>query len=355
MMLGELRVSIDRPAAAETTLMFQEAGSAALLAARQLAANGDRASRLGAELRLRKPRAVITIARGSSDHAATFARYMIETELGILTSSLAPSIGSVYGATVDLKDTLCLTISQSGRSPDLIKAVETAKAGGAMVVALVNAPDSPLEAIADAGLPLMAGPELSVAATKSFILTLTAVTQLVAAWSRDAALAEAVTGLPQHLAAAWSQSWPQAVAALGKAHNLFVVARGMGFGVAQEAALKLKETCGLHAEAFSSAEVQHGPMALVGPGFPILALAQNDGTRASVTEVAARFAERGAKVLLAGGAAAGAEILPTVAAHPLIEPILLIQSFYKMAAQLSVARGLDPDRPPHLHKITSTL
>ena len=348
MYLGEDYVS------AEATLMYQEAGSASAMAAKQLAANEVRVAQLGATLRSRKPRAVITIARGSSDHAATFARYMIETELGILTSSLAPSIGSVYNASVDLKDTLCLAVSQSGKSPDLIKAVETAKAGGAFVVALINAPDSPLEAIADASLPLMAGPKIPVAATKSFILTLTAVTQLVAAWSDDAELTRAVKTLPEGLAAAWSQSWSDAVASLTDAHNLFVVGRGMGFGVAQEAALKFKETCGLHAEAFSSAEVQHGPMALVQKDFPVLAFAQNDGTRASVLEVAAKFAERGAKVLLAGGEAAGARVLPSVAAHPLVEPILLIQSFYKMAAQLSVARGFDPDRPPQLSKVTET-
>lgn len=335
--------------------MYQEAGSASERASRQLTANAEIAGELGAMLRAKRPRAVITIARGSSDHAATFARYMIETKLGVLTASLAPSIGSVYNANVDLRDTLCLAISQSGKSPDLVKAVETAKAGGAMVVALVNAPGSPLEAIADAGLPLMAGPEISVAATKSFILTLTAVTQLVAEWSQDAKLRQAVRELPAHLAAAWRQDWPAAVKTLSSAHNLFVVGRGMGFGVAQEAALKFKETCGLHAEAFSSAEVQHGPMALVGRGFPILAFAQHDGTFASVTELAARFSARGADVLLAGGEAEGAQSLPIVAAHPLVEPILFIQSFYRMAAQLSVARGFDPDRPPHLNKVTSTL
>jgi glucosamine--fructose-6-phosphate aminotransferase (isomerizing) len=356
-MLGDFCVS-DHPSAplqAETTLMFQEAGSSSALAAGQLAANAQRAADLGALLRARKPRAVITIARGSSDHATTYGRYMIETQLGVLTSSLAPSIGSVYGANVDLTNTLCLAVSQSGRSPDLIKAVETAKAGGAMVLALVNAEGSPLEAIADFSLPLMAGPELSVAATKSFILTLTALAQLVAHWSNDAELLAAVTSLPALLGGAWQQDWSRAVTALHPARNLFVVGRGIGFGLAQEAALKFKETCGLHAEAFSSAEVQHGPMALVGQDFPVLALAQHDETHDGVIELAGRFAARGARLLLAGGEAVGAETLPTIPAHPAIEPILLIQSFYRMAAQLSVARGFDPDRPPHLNKVTRTL
>lgn len=340
---------------ADATLMFQEAGSSAVLAAQQLAANKAHAVELGALLRQNKPRAVITIARGSSDHAAAYARYLIETHLGILTSSLAPSISSVYESKLDLEGVLCIAVSQSGKSPDLIKSVETAKAGGARVVALVNAPGSPLEAISDLTLPIMAGPELSVAATKSFILTLTAVLQLVSEWKQDPELAEAVSTLPGKLAEAWRQDWAPAVEALRPARNLFVVGRGMGFGLACEAALKFKETCGLHAEAFSSAEVQHGPMALVNQGFPVLAFAQHDETFPGLIELAGRFAERNATVLLAGGTAPGALALPAIAAHPAVEPVLLIQSFYRMAAQLSVARGFDPDRPPHLNKVTSTL
>ncbi len=347
-MLGETIV-------AETTLMYQEAGSSAVLAAQQLAANKAQAAELGALLRKMKPRAVITIARGSSDHAATFARYLIETQLGILTSSLAPSISSVYKVSLDLEGVLCLAVSQSGKSPDLVKSVETAKAAGAYVVALVNAPGSPLEAIADVTLPLMAGPEVSVAATKSFILTLTAVLQLVSEWSADAQLADAVSALPGGLAEAWREDWSAALDVLKPARNLFVVGRGLGFGLACEAALKFKETCGLHAEAFSSAEVQHGPMALVNQGFPVLAFAQRDETLPGLAELAGRFAERGADVLLAGAEVPGVHVLPAVAAHPAVEPVLLIQSFYRMAAQLSVARGFDPDRPPHLNKVTSTL
>jgi len=280
---------------------------------------------------------------------------LIETELGVLTASLAPSIGSLYDVEIDLAGVVCLAISQSGKSPDLLRAVETAKAGGAFVIAMINAGSSPMHHIADAVLPVMAGPELSVAATKSFILSLAGATQLVAAWRQDTALAAALADLPGLLQQAWQLDWSAAVAALQPAHNLFVVGRGLGFGVAQEAALKFKETCGLHAEAFSSAEVQHGPMALVKPGFPVLAFTQNDPTSAGVTELAARFAACGATLLLAGGAAQGATMLESIAAHPVVEPILMIQSFYRMAAQLSRARGLDPDRPPHLNKITRTL
>ncbi len=145
------------------------------------------------------------------------------------------------------------------------------------------------------------------------------------------------------------------MASLTPAINLFVVARGFGLGIAQEAALKLKETCGLHAEAFSSAEVKHGPMALVRAGFPVLMFSQDDETRAGIEQLAAEFAARKARVLLAGAKAHGATVLPTVVAHPVIEPILQIQSFYRLANNLSLARGFDPDRPPHLNKVTETV
>jgi glutamine---fructose-6-phosphate transaminase (isomerizing) len=204
-------------------------------------------------------------------------------------------------------------------------------------------------------IPLHAGPEKSVAATKSYIASLAAMAQMVAHWAQDFGLSAELARLPGHLARAWKCDWSAGVEALTPAVNLYVVGRGFGLGIAQEAALKLKETCALHAEAFSSAEVKHGPMALVREGFPVLMLAQDDETRAGIEALAAEFAARGATVLLAGGKARGAVTLPTVTAHPVLEPILAIQSFYAMANHLSIARGLDPDRPPHLNKVTETV
>jgi glutamine---fructose-6-phosphate transaminase (isomerizing) len=169
-------------------------------------------------------------------------------------------------------------------------------------------------------------------------------------------LLKALEQLPDQLAQAWQRNWSAGVHMLKDAVNLFVVARGYGLGIAQEAALKLKETCGLHAEAFSAAEVKHGPMALVGQGFPVLMFAQQDDTRADIERLAAEFSGRGASVLVAGAQAPdGAQSLPTISAHPVIEPLLIIQSFYRMANALAIARGLDPDAPPHLNKVTETL
>jgi glucosamine--fructose-6-phosphate aminotransferase (isomerizing) len=301
---------------------------------------------------------VLTFGRGSSDHAATYARYLMETRLGVITASAPPSISSVYDAAPDMDGTLCLVISQSGRSPDLLASAHAAAEAGALVVGIVNDEASPLARMAEAVLPLRAGPELSVAATKSFIATLAAVLQLTAHWSQDPELIRATHGLPEVLEAAWRLDWSQALEPLARAQSLYVLGRGIGFGVAEEAALKLKETCGLHAEAFSSAELRHGPMALVGPNFPVLAFAQADETLEGVEAAARACAEQGAPVFLAGGrglGGAGVEPLPAARAHPALQTIAEAQSFYRFAESLARARGLDPDHPPHLSKVTETV
>ncbi len=335
--------------------MLLEAAEAANVVRLQLGHNAVPLATLGARLRLRPPRAVVTCARGSSDHAATYAKYLVEACTGVLTSSAAPSVSSIYETQGDLRGVLFIAISQSGKSPDLLSATEAAKQGGAMTLALCNSPDSPLMQAVDVAVPLHAGPETSVAATKSYIASLSAIAQLVAYWSDDQDLLRALPDTPSLLARAWHCDWSRAVETLRGAVNLFVVARGFGLGVAQEAALKLKETCGLHAEAFSAAEVKHGPMALVRAGFPVLMFTQRDDTQAGIEALAAEFAAREARVLIAGAEAPGATTLPVVPAHPMIEPLLRIQSFYRMAEALARARGLDPDRPPHLNKVTETV
>lgn len=339
------------------TLMFSEASEGGNAVARFLNHNRAALSRLGDYLRAHPPRSVTTCARGSSDHAATYGKYLIETMLGVPTSSAALSVSSIYAAPVVAEDSLCIAISQSGRSPDLLTAVEAHKRAGAYVVALVNDEDSPLAALADTLLPLKAGPEKSVAATKSYIASLAGLAAIAAAWAGDEALETALSDLPELLKKAFNLDWSAALPVLQAARNLFVIGRGYGLAVAQEAALKLKETCALHAEAFSSAEVRHGPMAIVGDGFPILALATVDTAGEGVREVASEFAERGAAVLLADAAGPldGAIHMPSLTTAPALEPILLIQSFYRLANAVSLARGLNPDTPPHLNKVTRTL
>jgi glucosamine--fructose-6-phosphate aminotransferase (isomerizing) len=345
---------MDRPP--DATHLAREAAESPGVVRAQLAANQPVLRELGARLRARPPRAVVTLGRGSSDHAATYARYLIETRLGIMTASAAPSVSSIYEAAPAMRDVLCLAISQSGRSPDLIAAAEAAKAKGALVAALVNDAASPLAELAEVTAPLHAGLELSVAASKSYVAALAASAQLVGLWRGDAELIAALAALPDLLAEAWSLDWRAALAPLVGARSLYVVGRGVGLGVAQEAALKLKETCRLHAEAFSAAELRHGPMALVGPDFPVLGFAQGDETREGVEAALAAAAALGAPVIKAGGKdQRGVAALPTAVGCPALEPIGHALSFYRLASELALARGEDPDRPPHLAKVTETL
>ena len=339
----------------EQTRMFAEAADASDAVARQLAANADLMQGIADRLRTEPPRAVVTYARGSSDHAATFAKYLFETRAKVLTSSAAPSVSSVYSAAPNVSGMLAIAISQSGRSPDIVTALAAAKAGGAYSVGLVNDLSSPLANACDVPVPLHAGSEEGVAATKSFICSLSALLDLTARWSADSELAEALQSAPALLREAWDCEWSPLLDCLASATGLYVIGRGPGFGIAQEAALKFKETCALHAEAFSAAEVRHGPMALVGPDFPLLVFRQSDRSGAGVDELVRNVLERGGRVFLAGGRADGAIELPSPSAHPLVEPMLQIQAFYRAVNALALLRGFDPDRPTHLTKVTETL
>jgi glutamine---fructose-6-phosphate transaminase (isomerizing) len=339
----------------EGTRMFQEAASASDAVRAQLQQDAAAIAEIGAQVRRLAPRTVITCARGSSDHAATFAKYLIETRAGVLTASAAPSVSSVYGVSQDLRGCLFIALSQSGRSPDLLASVAAAKAAGATILALCNSPDAPLVAAADLVIELRAGVETSVAATKSYLATLAGLLRMVAAWTQQPTLTSALEVLPAMMDLSWALDWSAALPLLESADHLYVVGRGLGLGAAQEVALKCKETCGLHAEAFSSAELRHGPYALSGPGFPALLLAQRDGTQAGVETLGSDLAGRGVPVLIAGAKAPGATLLPTIEALPEIAPLLLVQSAYRLIATLSVRRGFDPDHPAHLRKVTETV
>ena len=340
--------------------MYREAGEAGAAVARFLARNGDSLAALGVRLRAAPPAFVLTCARGSSDHAATYAKYLIETALGVPTVSAAFSTVSLYDAPMrhdGAHPPLCIAISQSGRSPDMLATVERYQAAGACVVALVNDEASPLATLADVTLPLCAGPEISVAATKSFIVALAGIAALVAAWRPDAALAEALHALPAALDASFALDWNPAAEGLVGATNLYLISRGYGLAIAQEAALKLKETSGLHCEAFSSAEVRHGPMAIVQAGFPVLGFDIGGEAGADVRQLCRDFAARGARVWLATAEPEeipGVTLLPALPADEVLAPLLRIASFYRMVNGLALARGHDPDTPPYLAKVTRT-
>ncbi|MDB5856884.1 MAG: iron dicitrate transport regulator FecR [Ramlibacter sp.] len=335
--------------------MLDEAREAPEVVARQLRADQDRYRALGTLLRKQPPASLLTLARGSSDHAAHYAAYLVMARLGRLVTSMPMSLLTLYQSRISGQGLASFAFSQSGQSPDVVTPTEYFRAGGAVTCAFVNDAASPLARAAEWLFPLHAGPEKSVAATKSFIAQLLAGARLVAAWQEDAALQQALDGLPAVLEQAVRADWSPAVDALRDADRLFVVGRGLSLPVAMEAALKFKETCGIQAEAFSAAEIQHGPMALIEQGYPLLVFAPRGPAQAGVLEVARAMRERGACVLLAAPPGTPDATLPLVETGlPDVDPVSAIQSFYPMVEALARARGHDPDRPPHLKKVTRT-
>jgi glucosamine--fructose-6-phosphate aminotransferase (isomerizing) len=349
-----------------TTVMQQEALSAPEHVAQQLIENQATIIALTKRLQENPPPFAFTIARGSSDHAASFANYLLSTQLGMITASLPPSIISIYETKLNAKHALAIAISQSGASPDICETLQAAREAGAITVAIVNNVNSQLANIAEYVLPMVAGEELAVAATKTYLTSLSAIVQLVATLSPDKSLRQSLIHLPESLVAASQCNWQIAQDELLHRNNLVVLARGVGYPIAKEAALKFKETSNIHAESFSAAEFQHGPMALVKKHFPILVFAQPDVSFAGTIATCQKLTDMQADTLLAvdpvkldqakmSDPAVARFILPLPPSlHPVCDPLLFIQAFYPMIAQLAVARGYNPDKPEHLRKVTTT-
>lgn len=301
-------------------------------------------------------RGLLTTARGSSDHAAGYIAYLCMQHLGLPAASLPPSLSSIYGAPWQTRDMLALAVSQSGASPDLVAAQQALKTGGAQTLALVNTLPSPLAETSEHVIDLAAGREKSVAATKSYIATIAAGVRLLAHWQDKRDWLDAFARLPDALQQAAAQDWTKAVDTLAAKKQLFIIGRGAGWYIAKEAALKCKETCLLQGEAFSGAEVKHGPMALIDNDFATLIFAPPGKTQASLIELAQTFREMGGQVLLAADASVAERDLTLIdAGCDALQGISTIVSFYLMVEQLAKARGLNPDEPPHLNKVTKTV
>lgn len=338
-----------------TTRMLDEARAAPDAVARQLAHDHEAYQEFGTRLRLPTVTSLLTVARGSSDHAAHFMSYLIMARLGRLVTSLPMSLITLYHSQIVCRGLVAMAFSQSGQSPDLVEPTRLLGAGGAVTAAFVNHADSPLAQAAHWVFPLHAGPENSVAATKSFIAQLVAGARVVAAWQQDSSLQRALSCLPESLSRAAGLDWSQAIDALRHVDRLFVIGRGTGMPAALEAALKFKETCAIQAEAFSSAEVMHGPMALIEAGYPMLVFAPRGPAQAGLLALAEDMRRRGAKVLLAAPAGTTGCNLPIAECAAVeLDPISAIQSFYPMVEALARERGLNPDHPRHLAKVTRT-
>ena len=347
--------------------MLQETHEAHICIQKQLKINASLIESITKHLKTKNITTAITIARGSSDHAANFAKYLLETQLGIITASSAPSVNTVYKSKINMKNMLVIGISQSGQSPDICQVMQYAKDQGAITIAIVNNASSNLARAAEFVIPIHAGEEKAVAATKSFMCTLSALLQLVGIYNSDKKLLDALNKLPEQLNMfLQSKKYPQwndAVASLKNAKNMFVIARGTSYPIAQESALKFKETACIQAEPFSSAEVLHGPFALVRPNFYILQYAQDDITLKSNLELAQKMTKLGAHTLLVYPENIKIEnksniaqiLLPIPSSlHPLTDAVMIIQAFYQMANKLAISLGFDPDNPENLKKVTET-
>ncbi len=335
--------------------MATEARSAAAAVAAQGVQASERIAALAARLAQKQPKLALTVARGSSDHAANYFAYLVMRRLGVPVVSLPMSLVTLHRAPLAVAGQFAMALSQSGASPDLVDTMSALREAGALTAAFVNRTESPLAKRCEWVVPLAAGDEKSVAATKSYIAALAAVARLVGQWQRDQQLLGAIETLPERLESAANVDGAQVVDALVGAERAMVVGRGLGFAVALEAALKLKETCALQAEAFSSAEVRHGPMALIDKGYPLIVFALRGPEQAGIIDFAREMRGRGARVTLAAPPdVEDADVKLVVADDPMLDPLLAIQTFYLVVAQLSEARGLDADAPRHLSKVTLT-
>ena len=345
----------DASAAPAEPLMLREMREAPAVIRRLLNENRDAVTRLANAIRERQPAYAVTIARGSSDHACTVLKYALETQLSLPVASLGPSVHTLYGARLDLAGALVIAVSQSGASPDVVENVRMAREGGALTVALVNVEDSPLAEAAEFVLPLRCGPEKAVAATKSYLASLCAFLPVIAELTGDEALKRALDALPEQLAHTLTleDAARELAGRYRFADNLLILARGHHYGVAQEAALKLKETCGIHAEAYSAAEFSHGPKRLLAEGLPLLGFASADAAWDATRQAYDDLRAAGADLRLLGPVAS-ADLPTPLGGHPLTDPVTSTLAFYLFVAHLALERGLDPDRPPLLSKVTKT-
>ncbi len=293
---------------------------------------------------------VVLCGRGSSGHVGTLLRYLIETRLSLVVSTTAPSVTTLFHSRMQLRHALFVVISQSGGSSDLVAATEAARAAGARTLAIVNVTDSPVAGAAEFVLGIGVGPELSVAATKSVIASMAACVALVAAWTGEMALTDALARLPRRLAQAASLDWSGLAADVLQAPAAFVTARGFGLGPAREIALKLAETTRLPTLAYSAAELLHGPRASISRATPVLALSSPDAAGPSVADLVLALRAAEVPVHDVGGS------LPWIGDdHAVTDPIAMLMPAYAAIEAMTRAKGYDPDHPPFLRKVTSTV
>ncbi len=340
-------------------LMAAEIGAQPQVWREILAASGAALDEAAAAIRAYRPRFVLLVARGTSDHAALYAKYLVETRLELPAGLVSPSTMTAYGARPDLRDVLMIAVSQSGGSPDLVRSIEVAGEQGALTLAVTNNAASPLAAAARWHLDIRAGEELAVAATKSYTAELLTLYLLLSRWRGGPAPELERLAEIGEISLRSDDAIVDLATRYRFAQRLVVTGRGFSYPTTREAALKLMETSYLSAQAFSGADLLHGPLAMVEPQVPVILVAAGGVGGRAMMPVLTRVLDRGADVCCIGDAEAvsratvGIELpggLPEELS-PLIEIIPLQQ----LALHLAVARGEDPDAPRGLRKVTETL
>jgi glucosamine--fructose-6-phosphate aminotransferase (isomerizing) len=336
-------------------------------ARRQLGSSSGALEALAARLRAHPVASVVIAARGTSDHAAIYAQYVLGVRNGLSVGLATPSVVSLYGADPRVRDSLVIGISQSGASPDIVGVVAAAAQQGAPTLALTNDPSSPLAETADHVIDLAAGPELAIAATKTYTTSLLAIARLSLALdaSPGAADAAALARIPEAIAE--SLEVEPAVAALarelaaapGAMGGCVIVGRGFEYATAREWALKLKELGRVFADPYSAADFLHGPIALVQPGVPVLVLAPEGKAAAGQLELLGDLRDRGVDTVVISDVASTRELGRWTISIPAgvpewLRPVVSIVPAQLFAYHLTLARGLDPEEPRYLSKVTRT-
>jgi glucosamine--fructose-6-phosphate aminotransferase (isomerizing) len=313
-------------------------------------------------LRKYDPRFVVLAARGSSDNAARYAKYLLGNRLGVQVALATPSLFTLYRRPPALSGSLVIGISQSGQSEDIRAVVAEARRQGVPTIAITNDPKSPLAAEAEHTLPVHAGVEHSVPATKTYTSQLAMLALLAACWTDDAAMMAQLKQVPEHIEAALSLESIVEASADTYRHmqQCAVLGRGYNYATAYEIALKLKETCLLPAEPYSPADFQHGPVALVGPSLPVFIVAPSGQAFQNLFDFAGEVRERGADIFMISDQRSALDLATISYALPSppaewVSPLMTVVPGQLFALHLALARGLDPDQPPGLHKVTSTL
>jgi glutamine---fructose-6-phosphate transaminase (isomerizing) len=332
---------------------------------RVLQLDGEAYAGVAREVERRRPSWVSIAARGTSDHVAVYAQYLLEAYTGLPTGLALPSVTTVYEAPISWRDGMLIAISQSGESPDIRSVAEAARAGGALTLAVTNEPDSPLARTVEHVLASQAEVERAVPATKTYVGCQAVIARLVATLNPAAEIGRALPGLPRLLeetierSDAWLSDGPGSVLVdeMAGAERALIVSRGYNLATALEIALKLKEGCGLFAAGYSSADVMHGPMVLAMPGVPLLALRPDGPMGAAIDDALAAARTRGVLPWIVGGAEVAGEPSALQVADELPEPLTPLA--YVLPGQLLTERlaarlGRSPDAPTGLTKVTRT-